>query len=378
MAAGPENKRGLAQPPALVLVRVVGLGLLLWAIASEVRPGTTGAHLAAWVLVASLVPAWLLWSTAPKGARAVQMVTFAGMGAAGGVLAVFAHVALVFVGAAAAGAATTFELPAALGLASVGPAALGIAGAVDGSSGTLILGGLAASLAGLVIGVGRRQTVERAEQALLVAVEHETAELEHERAGVLAERNRLAREVHDVLAHTLGALSVQLEALDAQLDAVPEVPGPVREAVRRTKALASDGLVEARRAVRALRDDAPPLLDQLAKLCEARGAELVVSGGTRPLGPEATLALYRAAQEALTNAAKHAPGAPVILRLCFGEGAVTLAVENGAGEQPVGELSSSGGGYGIDGIRERVRLLGGEVAAGPTGDGWRVEARLPT
>jgi signal transduction histidine kinase len=52
-------------------------------------------------------------------------------------------------------------------------------------------------------------------------------------------------------------------------------------------------------------------------------------------------------------------------------------VENGAGERPVGELARSGGGYGIDGIRERVRLLGGEVAVGPVGSGWRVEANLP-
>jgi DNA-binding NarL/FixJ family response regulator/two-component sensor histidine kinase len=202
-------------------------------------------------------------------------------------------------------------------------------------------------------------------------MEHERAEVEHERAAVLAERNRLAREVHDVLAHTLGALSIQLEALDAQLDALPEVPRTLSEGVQRTKSLAADGLVEARRAVRALRDDAPPLVDQVVRLCELRGAQLVVLGGPRPLAAEATLALYRAAQEALTNAAKHAPGAPVILRLSFEEATVSLAVENGAGEHPLGELAGSGDGYGIDGIRERVRLLGGEVAAGPVGQGWR-------
>jgi len=99
---------------------------------------------------------------------------------------------------------------------------------------------------------------------------------------VLAERNRLAREVHDVLAHTLGALSIQLEALDAQLDALPEVPRTLSEGVQRTKSLAADGLVEACRAVRALRDDAPPLVDQVVRLCELRGAQLVVLGGPSP------------------------------------------------------------------------------------------------
>jgi DNA-binding NarL/FixJ family response regulator len=167
-------------------------------------------------------------------------------------------------------------------------------------------------------------------------MEHERAEVEHERAAVLAERNRLAREVHDVLAHTLGALSIQLEALDAQLDALPEVPRTLSEGVQRTKSLAADGLVEARRAVRALRDDAPPLVDQVVRLCELRGAQLVVLGGPS-----------------------------------FEEATVSLAVENGAGEHPLGELAGSGDGYGIDGIRERVRLLGGEVAAGPVGQGWR-------
>ncbi len=169
----------------------------------------------------------------PAGPGRAQLVTFAWIGALGGVLSVFAHLGLAFVGAAALGAAAAFELPVALGLSAVGPAALGIAALADGSSATLVLGGLAASLAGLVLGVGRRQTAERTEQALRVAVErqraeveHMRAEIEHERAGVLSERNRLAREVHDVLAHTLGALSVQLEALDAQLDAVPGAPGP--------------------------------------------------------------------------------------------------------------------------------------------------------
>jgi signal transduction histidine kinase len=234
------------------------------------------------VLVVSLVPVWVRWSTVRKGDRQAQLVNFAWIGAAGGALAVFAHVALAVVGSAALGAATSFELPVAVGLAAVGPATLGIASAADGSSATLVLGGLAAALVGLVIGVGRRQTTQRAEQALQVAMEHERAEVEHERAAVLAERNRLAREVHDVLAHTLGALSIQLEALDAQLDALPEVPRTLSEGVQRTKSLAADGLVEARRAVRALRDDAPPLVDQVVRLCELRGAQLVVLGGPSP------------------------------------------------------------------------------------------------
>lgn len=374
MAAGPEPVRGTTSS-ILTLFRLAALGILVWGISTQVRPKTTGAHLATWVLVGALVPAWFFWSTG-RGPKRAQAVAFVWLGAAGGATAVFAPLALAFVGSAALGAAMALELPVALGTAVVGPAVLGVVALVEGSSVTLVLGGVAASLAGLVLGVGRRQNAERAAQAALVAVEHERAEVEHERAEVLAERNRLAREVHDILAHTLGALSVQLEALDAQLGSLPEAPGFLRQGLQRTKSLAADGLVEARRAVRALRDDAPPLGDQLVKLCELRGAELVVSGAPRDLPPEATLALYRAAQESLTNAAKHAPGAPVVLRLCFDASSVSLAVENEPGIAP-SELAHTGGGYGIDGIRERVRLLGGDVAAGPSGQGWRVEARLP-
>lgn len=244
-----------------------------------------------------------------------------------------------------------------------------------------MLAGVAAGLAGLVIGVGRRDSAERARQEMRVAVEHEQAELERARADVLAERNRLAREVHDVLAHTLGALSVQLEALDAQLDGRAGKPGEAIEAVRaglrRTRSLAIEGLAEARRAVQALRDDALPLQAQLEQLCELRGARLSVTGSPRDLCPEAALALYRVAQESLTNVTKHAPGAAIDLRLGYEPTAVSLEVQNGPATDPPTALAQAGGGYGLDGIRERVRLLGGDVAAGPLGSGWRVQARLP-
>jgi signal transduction histidine kinase len=74
---------------------------------------------------------------------------------------------------------------------------------------------------------------------------------------------------------------------------------------------------------------------------------------------------------------KHAPGAQVDVRLGYEPAAVSLQVENGAGTGQPGPLAATGAGYGLDGIRERIRLLGGDVSARPRGDGWRVEARLP-
>ncbi len=153
--------------------------------------------------------------------------------------------------------------------------------------------------------------------------------------------------------------------------------------------LVREGLDDARGAVRALREDLPPLEDQLAKLSDARHASLCVEGVPRQLTPDVSLALYRVAQEALTNAAKHAPGAATAVDLAFADGLVRLEVQNGPGaaaangsRQTIGQtingkLADSGAGYGLQGIRERVLLLGGQAEAGPAGSGWRVHAEVP-
>lgn len=366
-----------AQPAALVAVRIGGLALLLWAVFSEAGRGTSGEHLALWLLAASLVPAWLLWTGFRREPGRLQLLAFVWLAAAGGAVAGLVPIGLAYIGTAALGAAAACELPTAAVIAACGPAATLATVAVDGRAPSLVLAAVAVALTGLVLGVGRRQHVERAQQAVLVAVEHDRAEVERGRAAVLAERNRLAREVHDVLAHTLGALTVQLEALDAQLEGSDGPASAVRDGVRRTRSLAVEGLAEARRAVQALRDDLVPLGTQLEGLCQLHGATLDLAGAARTLSPEVTLALYRVAQEALTNAAKHAPGAPVTVRLGYEPGTVRLAVANGPGRGTPGELARTGGGFGLDGIRERLQLLGGAVTAGPADGGWLVEARVP-
>ncbi len=364
--------------PGLAAARVAGLGLLLWGISTEVAPGSTAPALAVWLLSATLVPAWLLWTAAPPaGGSRVQVAGFLWLAAAGGAVSGLAPIGLVFIGMAVLGAASSLGTPLSLVVAVAGPASAAVAIGVDGRSPTVVLGAAAACLGGFVLGAGRRQHGERAARDALLALEHDRAEVEHDRASLLAERNRLAGEVHDVLAHTLGALSVQLEALDAQLDGRSDIPSSIRENVRRTRSLASEGLTEARRAVRALRDDASPLPAQLERLTTSSGALLDVVGDPLPLSPASTLALYRVAQEAITNATKHAPGARVQVRLHCSDEHVVLSVENGVPNRPPGELAATGAGYGIDGITERVRLVGGDVKTGPTSSGWRVEATVP-
>jgi signal transduction histidine kinase len=245
-----------------------------------------------------------------------------------------------------------------------------------GPSLEVILGCLAAILGGALVGIARRQAVERTQQAARTEVETIRAEVERERATLLSERNHLAREIHDVLAHTLAALSLQLEAFGTVVPAEPGTSLAVRAQLDRTRTLVHEGLEEARGAVRALRDDASPLDDQLRRLCTQHHAELTISGRPHPLSPPIVVGLYRVTQEALTNIMKHATGAPTSVHLLYAPDSVSVTIEN-ACTQDSPALHESGGGYGLRGIAERLALLGGHMEAGPTPEGWRVSAAAP-
>ena len=118
-----------------------------------------------------------------------------------------------------------------------------------------------------------------------------------------------------------------------------------------------------------------PGIDGLPALVErfrSAGADVTftVEGDTAGLPATAGVALYRILQEALTNAAKHAPGAPTAVRLAVGAGAVTLTADSLA--EP-----GTGTGLGVISMRERAESLGGTCEAGPGGRGWLVRATLP-
>ena len=131
----------------------------------------------------------------------------------------------------------------------------------------ILLGGVAAVLGGAVVGITRRQAVERTEQLARMEVEVARTEAERARAEFLSERNHLAREIHDVLAHTLAALSLQLEAFSTVVEAEPGTSPAVREQLQRTRMLVHEGLDEARERSGALRDEPAPLGEQLTGLC---------------------------------------------------------------------------------------------------------------
>ncbi|HEY0280843.1 MAG TPA: histidine kinase [Solirubrobacterales bacterium] len=239
-----------------------------------------------------------------------------------------------------------------------------------------------------VIGSLVRMSENHQIQAQELLDEEERTRLARNEAAALDERGRIARELHDVLAHSLSALSVELEgarllALDRDVDA------DVIAAIGRAHRHAAAGLDEARAAIKALRGDMVPGPDKLEGLLEdmrASGIDctLEIRGKERRLPSEAALAVFRTAQEALTNVRKHAEEAErVEIRLEYDPDGVQLIVTDSAGDgaeprvpQPAA-LAGAGAGYGVSGMRERAELIGGRLLAGPTEDGFRVELWVP-
>src|ERR1700722_11846462 len=240
-------------------------------------------------------------------------------------------VAFAAVAAVAAGAET--EWPAALAVTAAGIVPIWIVGPLVGS-GLGTLGGYPLLIAAtLSFGRNRRAYRVQAEQAAALLEQYERLRAEQRRADVLDERTRIAREIHDVLAHSLGALGIQIQAAKAVLTDHRDIDRAV-EALTTAQRMAADGLTETRRAVHALRVDTLPLGDELAALVETHRQRYQVpvtfetSGAARPLPPDASLALLRTVQEALVNAAKHAPGEPIAVRLDYGASVVRLSVVN--------------------------------------------------
>jgi signal transduction histidine kinase len=313
-------------------------------------------------------------ATHPGGSGREEVRTGGAAAEAGGCSALTHPIGVAVLGVAGMCAASLLDVVPAAAMTAPGVLAAAIAVAVTGHAAGVIGGAASGAAAGLAIGMGRRQSQERVRQEAELTLARQRSELEHDRAEVLAERNRIAREVHDVLAHTLSALSVQMEAIRALIDD-GVAAADVRDAVGRSRRLVGEGLEETRRAVRVLRDEPVDAAEQIARLSTDSNAVFQLDGQPRPLPPAAGLALVRVAQEALTNSRKHAAGETVSLALSFAERSVELTIDNDASGPSA--LADSGSGYGLQGMRERIELVGGSLIAGPTDDGWRVRAVVP-
>lgn len=194
------------------------------------------------------------------------------------------------------------------------------------------------------------------------------------------ERNRLAREIHDGVGHYLTTIKVQLDAAAALL---PVDPPRAADSVHKAARLAGEALDDVRRSVGTLSADTtrPPLADSLRHLAADASPPpaLHIAGAPRPLPTAAEHALYRAAQEGLTNIRKHAHATAASLTLDFRDPRhVRLTVlDNGSGARAA--PLAPGSGYGLRGLHERIALLGGRVSATPRHDtpGFQLEVELP-
>lgn len=252
------------------------------------------------------------------------------------------------------------------------------------------------AVSGLTVAAAALGLMIRQRRELLVSLQEKAARLERERdqqaeLGAAAERARIAREMHDIVSHNL---TVMIALADGARYALESSPSQAAGAIERVSATGRQALVEMRRLLGVLRGEQtselfepqPTLerLDDLIARVDAAGIPVTVDleGDLHELTPGVQLAVFRVAQEALTNTLKHAarPTAARLQLRCRG-GLVELDVSNTGTAQegglPAGEVLTTSDGRGLRGMRERAHIYDGDLDVGPTDDGgWRVHLRL--
>ncbi|WP_341957762.1 sensor histidine kinase [Microbacterium sp. LWH13-1.2] len=214
--------------------------------------------------------------------------------------------------------------------------------------------------------------------------EREHSALEESRRGLVEERTRIARELHDVIAHSMSVIQVRASTARYRLPEIGDAASAEFDSIATT---ARASLTEMRRMLGVMRtedqtaelapqqdiDDIPALVDTMRRAGVTVGLE--ITGAVADAPQAVQIAAFRIAQEALSNAVRHASGAPVTVRVQADADAIGIRVRNGRASAPP---AAPGGGYGLRGMRERVELLGGTFTAGPISDGgWEVAASLP-
>jgi signal transduction histidine kinase len=229
--------------------------------------------------------------------------------------------------------------------------------------------------------IGRAAAHQRQLLAQLDATRRELAE-----QAVVEERRRIARDVHDFVGHGLAALMLQITSARHVLR---RDPAAAEEALKSAEEVGRRSMRELRGTVTLLRSEdesamAPPLpmvTDIAALVDDARAGGLDVElhkrGNLSRIAPTVGVTLYRITQEALANAARHAPDARTALDIAVAGGGASLVVESDGPTKPVPPAQPSEPRYGLVGMRERAIAIGGEFSAGPTARGWRVSCRVP-
>ena len=379
-----RRQRDTLRPLGLVVIGAVVIGAL------DGRPAPAGHGEGLGVAVALVVFALSL-ALAVRGTfveriLAVQTSVIAAMGIGGVALVAFQpHGATALAGGSTVWMAIArLPLPLGISLGGAVTVGLGLAARLAGSSAAVIVAEtLVCVLLGLVAYFIKQARASQETTELLLA-QLEDAREEQLGAAAVTERGRIASELHDVLAHSLSGAAIQLQAARKLAESQQASP-QVRAAIGRAGELVRDGLANARQAVGALRGAALPSIAQLELLVAAfrndmkADVTLTIEGTARALPADASVALYRGAQGALTNVARYAPAATATVVLRYSSGHTTLTVEDRlAGPKPktVG-LGGHGGGNGLVGMRERLEQAGGTMQAGPTDKGWRVVLDVP-
>jgi signal transduction histidine kinase len=231
-----------------------------------------------------------------------------------------------------------------------------------------------------------RSRSELTEQLHEAAARAEEVRQEELRAAATEERRRIAREMHDVIAHSMSVMVVQAGGARRILDRDPERAAAAAEQIERT---GREAMAEMRHLLGLLHPEEQPAelapqpslsqLDVLVARAREAGlpATLHVEGARRSLPAGLDLAAYRIVQEALTNAIKHAGGAATAVTLRWFHDELELEVRD-AGPGGRAAAIEQAGGHGLVGMRERVRIYGGELeTVQPPHGGWIVRARLP-
>jgi signal transduction histidine kinase len=367
--------------------RLIACGVGLLAVAEWVMQVDSRYFTGPGSAFALLVPLALVWRRrAPLAATLGALLALTAVVATAGVVNwTTVPLSLILLGYAVGTVADDWPRTAAAAACSVWAAVIVAVDPSTTSTSGALLGVSLFFVAPVLAGRGLQIRAEDHAEASANAGRIEREQAERSRQAAAEERVRVARELHDVLAHSVSVMVIQTEAARA---VAARTPAAAIEALASVEAAGRDALVEMRRTVGVLRQDSggsadgpTPGLADLPRLAErAREAglpvEVAVRGEVRRLPAGLELAGYRVAQEAITNAIKHAGPASARIEVEYAAERLCIGVtDTGRGPVEGRELDA---GHGLVGMRERVSLYGGTLTTGPAGTrGFAVHAQIP-
>ncbi|MEA2178036.1 MAG: hypothetical protein QOG77_1333 [Solirubrobacteraceae bacterium] len=372
IAAGAGYRRGVRHEPDEIRRLVPALAVVVAVLAAVADPGPAGET--AWAVVPVVAfAAWALVPRVPLAPVAVAVVVSVVLAQRSGNLEPLMFELSVLAFVIGRWVAPLWQAALLVVLTIAGPLVVS----------TLLPEGESIGAGVWTLGILFPFVVARAvTRQIELAAQLDATRLELAEQARWQERREIARDVHDLVGHGLAAVMLHVTGARHVLRRDPDA---AEEALRAAEEHGRRSMRELRQTLTLLRgeDDAgvaPPLpsaRDISALVDDARAGGLAVElrlrGDLSAVDSGVGVAAYRIAQEALSNAARHAPQARTVLEVALESGAVEVVAETTGRLRPTAE----GPGYGLVGMRERAAALGGACEAGPIDGGWRVRCRLP-